>query len=311
MRYLVTGGGGFIGANIVERLIESGHEVRVLDNFATGRRENLASLLGRFDLIEGDIRDYWTVEEAVRGVDYVLHQAALPSVPRSVKNPLTSNEVNINGTLNVLAAARQAKVKKVVLASSSSVYGDANVSKKNESLPLSPLSPYAVTKAAGEQYGRLFWELYGVPTVSLRYFNVFGPRQNPEGDYAAVIPKFIRAVLTHQVPVVYGDGGQSRDFTYIENVVRANLLAVTNPEIIGISLNAACGTTFSLNHLLKEVCRIVGTSVEAEYGDPRPGDVRHSCADISLFRKFGYEPAVSFGEGLRRTIEYFRVQLDK
>ena len=311
MKYLVTGGGGFIGSNIVERLVREGHDVRVLDNFATGRRENLDSLQGKFVLIEGDIRDYWTVEEAVSGVDFVLHQAALGSVPRSVKNPLTSNEVNVNGTLNVLAAARRAKVKKLILASSSSIYGDAKALKKSETLPFAPLSPYAATKVAGEYYARLFWELYKVPTVSLRYFNVFGPHQNPEGDYAAVIPKFIRAVICGETPVVYGDGEQSRDFTFVDNVVEANLLAVTHPDIVGVSLNVACGTTFSLNQLLKEIGEIVGTTTRAKYQDPRLGDVRHSCADIAAISQFGYQPLVSFGEGLRRTVAYFRATLGR
>ncbi len=243
--YLVTGGAGFIGSNIVERLVRQGERVRVLDNLSTGKRENLVSWLDRLELIEGDIRDVETVHGAMAGVDYVLHQAALPSVPRSVADPLASHQVNATGTLNVLPAARDAGVKRLVYASSSSVYGDSPTLPKQEEMPTNPISPYAVSKLAGENYCRVFFRVYGLETVCLRYFNVFGPRQDPTSQYAAVIPRFITAMLDGRRPVIYGDGRQSRDFTYIENVVEANLLACQAKDVAGEVLNIACGESFS------------------------------------------------------------------
>jgi len=306
MKYLVTGGAGFIGSNIATRLAERGEQVRILDNFSSGDEANVAALPDEIEVIEGDIRDYWTVEKAVREIDYVLHQAALPSVPRSVENPLTSNAVNIDGTLNVLEAARNARVKKLVMASSSSVYGESEELPKHEGMVPSPLSPYAVSKLTCEYYLRVYWQLYGFPTVSLRYFNIFGPRQDPDSEYAAVVPRFIIALLNRQPPTVFGDGEQSRDFTYIDNCVQANILAATTDEMVGDQFNVACGDQFTLNDLLDKLRGIIGVDVEATYDPPRPGDIRHSFAAIDKIRKFGYEPEVGFEEGLRRTVEFFR-----
>ena len=308
MKFLVTGGAGFIGSNLVEALLANGDEVRVLDNFSTGRRENLVGLEDKIELIEGDIRDYWTVVKAVEGIDYVLHQAALASVPRSVKNPLTSNEANINGTLHVLEASKNAGVKKMVMASSSSVYGESEELPKHEKMTPHPLSPYAITKLTCEYYLRVYWELYQFPTVALRYFNIFGPKQDPNSQYAAVIPKFITALMENRPPTVFGDGEQSRDFTYIDNCVQANILAATNDNIKGDYFNVACGGQFTLNELLDKLREIIGVDVKADYLEPRPGDIRHSFAAIDKLGKFGYKPEVGFDEGLRRTVEFFRSQ---
>lgn len=306
MKYLVTGGAGFIGSNIVHQLVSNGQSVRVLDDFSTGRRENLHEIADNIELFEGDIRDIKTVQNAVNGMDYVLHLAALPSVPRSVKDPITSNEVNITGTLNVLEASRQANVKKVVSSSSSSVYGDSETLPKNEGMELRPLSPYAVTKLTGEHYCRVYWKLYQLPTVSLRYFNIFGPNQNPDSEYAAVIPKFIKALYNDETPVVFGDGEQSRDFTYIDNAVHANLLAATSKDIVGTEFNVACGSQFTLNQLLDNLRELMNSDKSAKYTEPRPGDILHSYADISKFKKLGYNPEIDFKNGLQKTIEYFR-----
>ncbi len=307
MRALVTGGGGFIGSHVVDRLLEVGHEVRVLDNFATGRRENLLHVSDAVELVEGDIQSYERVHTAIRGCDVVLHQAALPSVPRSVQDPLTSNAVNVIGTLNVLLAARDADVRRVVFASSSSIYGATLDLPKSERLPTLPISPYAVAKLAGEGYCRTFHEVYGLETVALRYFNVFGPRQDPLSQYAAVIPNFIFAALRDGRPRVFGDGDQSRDFTYVTNVVQANLLAIDAAGIAGQTFNIACGEGISLNQVLEELRRQTGAALEVEHLDARPGDVRHSLADISLAREhLNYTPEVSFADGLAQTIEYFR-----
>ncbi len=305
MKFLVTGGAGFIGCNIARKLLKDGHSVRILDNFSSGRLENLHEIIDKIELIEGDIRDYWTVVRAVEGMEYILHQAALPSVPRSVANPLTSNEVNINGTLNLLEAARHAKVKKFVSASSSSVYGETVELPKRESMVPSPLSPYAITKLTTEYYLKVYWQLYKLPTVSLRYFNIFGPRQSPKSEYAPVIPKFITCLLANKPPVVFGDGEQSRDFTFIENCVQANLLAALNDDIVGESVNVACGGQYTLNDLLKQLRRIIGVDTKARYEPARVGDIRHSFAAIDRLKKFGYQPTVDFSEGLRRTVEYF------
>lgn len=306
MHFLVTGGAGFIGSNLAIKLVEQGHDVRVLDNFSSGRRENLADIADKIEIVEGDIRDFWTVMGCMEGIDYVLHQAALPSVPRSVKNPLTSNAVNIDGTLNVLECAKKAGVKKLVAASSSSVYGESEELPKHEKMRPSPLSPYAITKLTNEYYLKVYWELYKFPTVALRYFNIFGPRQDPKSEYAAVIPKFITALLKDQPPTVFGDGEQSRDFTYIDNCVQANILAATNDEIVGTYFNVACGGQFTLNDLLEELRKIIGVSTKANYVDPRPGDIKHSFATIDKLMAYGYNPTVQFTDGLKKTVDYFR-----
>lgn len=306
MKYLVTGGAGFIGSNIATYLVDKGEKVRILDNFSTGRRENLADIEKKVELIEGDIRDQATVKDAVRGVDYVLHQAALPSVPRSVKDPVTSNSVNIDGTLFLLEAARDAGVKKFVMASSSSVYGESKELPKHEGMRPDPLSPYAVTKLTNEYYLKVFWELYQFPTVALRYFNIFGPRQDPKSEYAAVIPRFITDMLHGRQPVVFGDGKQSRDFTYIDNCVQANILAATNDKIVGSYYNVAIGGQFTLNQMLDFLRKIIGTDIQAKYDPPRSGDILHSYASIDKFKAFGYNPTVGFEEGLRRTVEFYK-----
>jgi UDP-N-acetylglucosamine/UDP-N-acetyl-alpha-D-glucosaminouronate 4-epimerase len=303
---LVTGGGGFIGSHLAERLCREGHEVRILDNFSTGRRENLSRLLSNVEVIEGDIQSYERVHNAVKGCDLVFHQAALPSVPRSIQDPLTSNASNVVGTLNVLLAARDAEVRRVVYASSSSVYGANRVLPKREDLAVLPISPYATAKLAGEGYCRSFTEVYGIETVSLRYFNVFGPRQDPRSQYAAVIPNFITAFLEGRAPVVYGDGEQSRDFTYVGNVVEANLLAAAAEDVSGDAYNVACGERVTLNRLLEELTELVGREVEARYDPPRPGDVRDSLADLSRAeRDLGYRPAIGLREGLELTIAWY------
>ncbi|MFH1688356.1 MAG: SDR family oxidoreductase [bacterium] len=309
MRFLITGGAGFIGCNLAARLAEQGKYVRILDNFSSGKIENVEALPDEVDVIEGDIRDYWTVVDAVKDIDYVLHQAALPSVPRSVKNPLTSNEVNINGTLNVLEAARQGGVKKFVMASSSSIYGESEELPKHEGMVPSPLSPYAVTKLTAEYYLKVYWELYRFPTVALRYFNIFGPRQDPNSEYAAVVPKFITAFMTGQQPVVYGDGEQSRDFTYIDNCIQANILAATNDAIVGDYFNVACGGQFTLNDLLDELRAIIGVDIPAKYTEPRVGDIKHSFAAVDKLGAFGYNPTVGFRDGLKKTVEFFGRQI--
>jgi nucleoside-diphosphate-sugar epimerase len=306
MKYLITGGAGFIGSNIAFELVKRGEQVRVLDNFSTGRRENLEPLRGQVELIEGDIRDFWTVSEAMAEIDYVLHQAALPSVVRSVKNPLTSNAVNIDGTLNVLEAARQAGVKRMVYASSSSVYGESPTLPKIETMKLDPLSPYAVTKMACEGYCRAYHRLYGLETVGLRYFNIFGPRQDPNSQYSAVIPRFIKAVLVGQQPVIYGDGEQSRDFTFIGNAVSANLKACSAANAPGKVFNIACGERFTLNQTLESIQQILGRVTTARYVKPRPGDIRHSLADIEAAKAdLGYSVDFDFKSGLKETTAWF------
>lgn len=307
MRVLVTGGAGFIGSHLASRLVEEGHEVRVLDNFSTGSRSKLTGLGDSFDLVEGDIQSYERAHNAVQGCEVVFHQAALPSVPRSIQDPLTSHSVNVVGTLNLLLASRDSGVRRVVFASSSSIYGaDQTLPKREDRAPM-PIAPYAISKLAGEGFCRSFSEVYELETVSLRYFNVFGPGQDPLSQYAAVIPRFITALLEGKAPVVYGDGEQSRDFTFIDNVVQANLLAAEAVGVSGRTFNVACGDRISLNHLLEELRGIIGTTVEATYLEPRPGDVRHSLADISQAQDhLGYKPTVDFDEGLRRTVEHHR-----
>jgi nucleoside-diphosphate-sugar epimerase len=305
--YLVTGGAGFIGSNIVERLVREGQRVRVLDNFSTGKRENLAPWQDRIEIMEADVRDLDAVRRAVAGTDYVLHQAALPSVPRSIADPLTTHEVNATGTLHVLIAARDAGVKRLVYASSSSVYGSSPELPKREEMPTNPLSPYAVSKLAGESYCRTFQRLYGLETACLRYFNVFGPRQDPNSQYAAVIPKFITAILGGKRPVIYGNGTQSRDFTYVENVVECNLLACRAENLGGEVFNVACGQRFELLQLVKALEDTIGKQTWPEFALPRPGDVQHSLAAIEKAReRLGYTPAVCFDEGLRLTVEFLK-----
>jgi nucleoside-diphosphate-sugar epimerase len=306
MKYLITGGAGFIGSNIALELLKRGEEVRILDNFSTGRKINLVEMEHSVELIEGDIRDFWTVREAVDEVDFVIHQAALPSVPRSIKNPLTSNSVNIDGTLNLLEASKLANVRRFVFASSSSVYGDTPQLPKHEDMATDPLSPYAVTKLATEKYAKVFYNLYGLETVALRYFNIFGPRQDPGSEYAAVIPKFINAFLAGKRPIIYGNGEQSRDFTYIANAVEANLLAVTAPDAPGNYYNIACGGQFTLNQLIKVLQEIIGVDIEPIYEPARRGDILHSFADISRAEKgLNYKSKVDFASGLKTTVEWF------
>ena len=306
MRFLVTGGAGFIGSNIVKKLVEKGYSVKVLDNFATGQRSNLEPFLKDIELIEGDIRDFWTVAKATKGIDYILHQAALPSVPRSIDNPLTTTEVNINGTLNLLEAARFNEVQRIVYASSSSVYGDSPVMPKEENMKPMPKSPYAITKLAGEEYCMNFYQLYGLETVALRYFNVFGPRQNPFSQYSAVIPKFINMLKSNQKPTIWGDGETSRDFTYIDNVVDANILACEKKAAAGNVINIACNNAYTLNDLVDKLNKIIGTNISPSHGPDKIGDVKHSLADVSKAREIlSYEPEIDFDEGLEKTVEWF------
>jgi len=304
--YLVTGGGGFIGSNIAHELVRRGEKVRILDNFSTGNRKNINDILDDIEVIEADIRDLQSVWHAVKEVDFVLHQAALPSVARSVNEPITSNEVNTSGTLNMLVAARDAGVKRFIFATSSSIYGDTPVLPKREDMVPSPLSPYAATKLIGEHYCRIFYNLYGLETVSLRYFNVFGPGQDPSSQYSAAIPKFINAIIKGELITIYGDGEQSRDFTYVQNVVNANLLACEIPNASGDVMNIACGTGITLNQLISTIEIELGIKANMVYGNAKPGDVKHSCADISKAQALiNYKPLISFEEGLAKTIKWF------
>jgi nucleoside-diphosphate-sugar epimerase len=307
MEYLVTGGAGFIGSNMVRRLVEDGKAVRVLDNLATGRLGNISDLMEKIEFVDGDIRDTETVERAVSGVRYVLHFAALPSVARSVEDPLTSNQVNVCGTLKLLLASRDAGVERFVFSSSSSVYGDAKVLPKMETMTPSPLSPYAVQKLTGEHYCGIFCSLYGLKTYALRYFNVFGPRQNPKSQYSAVIPAFIDALSNGRVPVIDGDGNQTRDFTFVEDVVNANLCCCTASEdAAGQVFNISCGNRISINDLAALLVKMIKTSVVPVYGKPRSGDVRDSQGDSSKARKMlGWQSSVGFQDGLMRTVEFF------
>jgi nucleoside-diphosphate-sugar epimerase len=305
--WLVTGGAGFIGSHIVETLTSRGEKVRVVDNLLTGKRANIEPFLSKVDFVEADLADAKVAARCVEGVDYVLHQAALPSVPRSVADPLASHHNCVTATVALLEASRNAGVKRVVLASSSSVYGDQPQLPKVESQIPDPRSPYAAAKLACEGYASAFNRLYGLSTVSLRYFNIFGPRQDPESQYAAVVPAFATAVLNGESPTVYGDGGQSRDFTYVANAVEANILAATaETPLAGEAVNVACGERFTLLDLLAEISRITGREAKPTFVEPRAGDVRESLADISRARElFGYEPVVSFAEGLELTVSSF------
>ena len=307
MKILVTGGAGFIGSHIVEELVKRGDTVRVLDNFATGKRENLTPFAGKIEMVEGDLRDFDTVKKAVQGMEYILHEGALPSVPRSIADPVMSNDVNVKGTLHILVAARDEKVKRVVYASSSSIYGEAKARVKKETMPPSPLSPYATSKLAAETYCRIFYAIYGLETVVLRYFNVFGPRQDPLSQYSAAIPKFITLMMDGKQPTIFGDGKQSRDFTYVHNVVQANLSAMIAPGAAGKICNIACHRTIRLNRMIELLNEFLGTAIAPIHTAPRTGDIKFSLADISNARKYlNYSPMVSFEEGLRKTVEYFK-----
>jgi UDP-glucose 4-epimerase len=307
VRVLVTGGAGFIGSHLVGALLERGDQVVVLDNFSSGRRSNLDGLAAEIELVEGDLRSYERVHAAMRGVELVLHQGALPSVPRSVQDPLTTNEVNVGGTLNVLLAARDEGARRVVFASSSSVYGDANGIVREETQRPQPLSPYGVAKLAAESYCRAFWQVYSLETVSLRYFNVFGPQQDPHSQYAAVVPRFISRLLNGEPPVIYGDGSQSRDFTFVGNVVAGNLLAAAAPGVAGEVLNVATGGSQTVNELSAAIQRALGVEIEPVYEPARVGEIARSAADISRASQLlGYQPEVSVEEGLAATIEALR-----
>jgi nucleoside-diphosphate-sugar epimerase len=304
-KYLVTGGAGFIGSNIVKELLSRGEQVRVLDNYSTGKRDNLFPFKDNRDLeiFEGDLRSFHIVRDAVKGVDYVLHQGALPSVPRSIKDPITTNDVNINGTLNVLEASKEFGVKRVVFASSSSVYGNSETMPKVETMPVAPLSPYALTKYAGERYCQIYFQLYGLETVCLRYFNVFGPNQDPTSQYSAVIPKFIKMMKEGIRPVIYGDGSQSRDFTYVSNNVEANILACTVPGIGGEVFNIACGERYTLTDLVDSINLLIGKKIEPVFHDIRPGDVKHSLAGIKKAKDIiDFKVKVTFTQGIRLLI---------
>jgi UDP-glucose 4-epimerase len=307
MKVLVTGGAGFIGSHLAVGLMERGASVRILDNFATGRRSNLGVLGDEAEVVEGDIQSYERVNRAVDGCEVVFHQAALPSVPRSIQDPLTSNATNVIGTLNVLLAARDHGVRRVVLASSSSVYGANPSLPKTEEDPALPISPYATAKLAAENYARSFHSVYGLETVALRYFNVFGPRQDPTSQYSAVVPRFISALLAGEQPVIFGDGTQSRDFTPVANVVEANLLATDAPAASGRVYNIACGEEISVNRMAEEIGALLDRDVRPIYVAPRAGEVAHSLADLSRARaELGYEPRVDLQEGLLATIAYVR-----
>ncbi len=315
-RYTVTGGAGFIGSHLTEELLRRGHRVRVVDNFSSGKRANVEAAakaagcdLGAIDVVEGDLADLAVARRAAADTEYVLHQAAIPSVPRSVKDPISSNRANIDGTLNILVASRDAGVKRLVFAGSSSEYGDTPTLPKHEDMPTNPLSPYALQKVVGEEYLRLFTTLYGFETVSIRYFNVFGPRQDPGSPYSGVISLFITWLLAGTPPTIHGDGGQTRDFTYVANVVDGVLRACEAPGASGEAINVATEGRISLNELLATLQRVIGTNLEAIHGPARAGDVRDSQASIAKARRLlGYEPTVSFEEGLRRTVEWYRSQ---
>jgi UDP-glucose 4-epimerase len=307
--YLITGIAGFIGSSLARAILERGDRVRGIDNLSTGKRENISEIREKIDFREADLLDLNAAYQACRGVDYVLHQAAIPSVPRSVKDPLESNRANIDATANLLVAARDAKVKRVIYAASSSAYGDTPTLPKREDAPPNPISPYAVAKLTGEYYMTSFWRCYGLETVSLRYFNIFGPRQDPSSPYSGVLAKFITQMLRGEQPTIFGDGQQSRDFTYVENVTHANLLACRAPcdSVAGRVFNVATGSRIDLNDVFRVLKKLTGYSCEVKYGPERAGDVKHSLADLSLAKQhLGYQPSVNFEEGLRRTVEWYR-----
>jgi len=310
--YLITGIAGFIGSALARAVLAQGDQVRGIDNLSTGKRANLTEILDGIDFRRADLLDLEAAQQACHGVDYVLHQAAIPSVPRSVQNPLESNRANIDATVNLLVAARDAKVKRVVYAASSSAYGDTPTLPKREDMTPNPISPYAVAKLASEHYMACFWRCYGLETVSLRYFNIFGPRQDPGSPYSGVLSRFISQMLGGEQPLINGDGQQSRDFTYVENAVKANLLACRAPasDVAGRVFNVATGTRIDLNETFRVLKKLIAYPGEARYGPERAGDVKHSLADLSLAAKhLGYKPTVGFEEGLRRTIDWYRSQL--
>lgn len=305
--YLVTGGAGFIGSHIAEALVKRGEQVRVLDNLMTGKRENLAHLAGKLEFIEADIRDADAIRQAMAGVNIVYHEAAIPSVPRSVAEPQLNHDANVNGTFNVLMAARDAGVKRVIFAASSSAYGDTEVLPKTETMLPNPLSPYAAAKLVGELYCQTFTRVYGLETVALRYFNVFGPRQDPTSPYSGVISKFVTSLLNNEAPTIFGDGEQSRDFTYVANVVDANLRAAEAPEAVGQVMNLGIGQRITLNQLFDELQQIIGTNLKPNYEETRAGDVRHSLADITRAENLlGYRPLVGLAEGLKYTVDWYQ-----
>lgn len=310
--YLVTGAAGFIGSSLCRALLQQGEKVRGIDDFSTGKRENIAPFQAQIDFREADLLDPAALKDACSGVDYILHQAAIPSVPKSVLDPVTSHRANIDGTLNLLMAAKEAKVKRVVYAASSSAYGETPTLPKREDMAPSPISPYAVQKLCGEQYMTSFYRVYGLETVSLRYFNVFGPYQDPTSMYSGVLAKFCTLMLTGETPTIYGDGEQSRDFTFIDNTVSGNLLAATSPaaKVAGRMLNMATGQRYTLNQTVEILRGITGYQGKVNYAEERKGDIRHSLADISAAQSaMGYKPLVGFEEGLRRTVEWYRTQL--
>lgn len=310
MKFLVTGGAGFIGSHIVDALVKNGDKVKVIDDFTSGKRENLESVIDRIELFEGDIREIDLVFKIMQGVDYVLHNAALKNVQLSLENPKLYNDVNINGTLNILNAAKKSKVRRVIFASSSSVYGDIDKSaKKEDTYPLL-MSPYAVTKLAGEYYCRVFSKIYGLSTASLRYFNVFGPRQSLDNEYAVVIPKFITCMLKGENPPIHGDGNQTRDFTYVTNVVTGNIKAVTTPTVKGDVFNIACGKAYSVLDIVRCLNKILEKDIKPKFTSPRPGDIKHSLADIEKGKDvLGFRPQITFEEGLVKTIDYFKSEI--
>lgn len=306
MKYLVPGGAGFIGSNITKELIKRGEFVRVLDNFATGKRENIFEFKSNqnFELIEGDLRSFHIVRDAVKGIDFVLHQGALPSVPRSINDPITTNDVNILGTLNILEASKEFGVKRVVYASSSSVYGDSEILPKKENMPVQPLSPYSLSKYTGERYCQIYYNIYGLETVSLRYFNVFGTNQDPTSQYSAVIPKFVKLMKDGKQPKIYGDGSQSRDFTFVSNIVKANILACTADRAAGQVFNIACGKSFTILQLVEFINKILEKNIKPNFDKPRIGEVRHSQADIEKATKIlNYKVETNFKEGLIQLIK--------
>ncbi|BAC14038.1 UDP-glucose 4-epimerase (Vi polysaccharide biosynthesis) [Oceanobacillus iheyensis HTE831] len=305
-KYLVTGGAGFVGSNIVRKLISNGESVRLLDNFSTGNKNNIADINDQVEIISGDFTNKAVVKEAMKGVDIILHQGAIPSVPKSIDNPILSNYANVNGTLTLLNAAVEEGVSRFVYAASSSAYGNNKRLPKQEDMIANPMSPYAVSKYTGELYCKVFYEIYGLETISLRYFNVFGPRQNPHSKYAAVIPAFIESIIQNQSPIIYGDGTQSRDFTYIDNVVSANLLAATAKNLKGEVVNIGTGTQIQLNDLVDRINNILGKNISAIHTKDRAGDVKHSLADIQRAKDIiNYEPITTFDDGLIKTVEWF------
>jgi len=308
---LITGGAGFIGSNMVRFLLEKDERVRILDNFETGKRENLTEIAGDIELVEGDIRDMNIVRKAVSSVDVIYHLAALGSVPRSMKDPATTHDVNVNGTFNVLLAARDARVKRIVFASSSSVYGQSEVLPQHEGLPLAPISPYGATKAIGEIYFRAFYETYGLQSACLRYYNVFGPRQDPTSQYAAAIPLFVSALLRGESPRIFDDGEQSRGFTYIDNVMQANWLAANVKEAHGKAVNISTANAVTVNTVVNTIRKLMGKeNIKPTYAPPRPGDIKHSLADVSRAKKLiGYEPLVSFEQGIKKAIGWYQENL--